>query len=172
MILGSDHWSLIQWFLWPLKKKHQLFVFNAAISCIRSKFCDLWMVKIPLTSDSLVIHYCWQCGPIFSVSLTTLYFPTKMVSAPAVYNMSNISGQSWRCKLDRTGEQNAKKIPRFKKAFEGSDHCVHWPLISRLKLREQGGPTTVWLGQVGAVVPGMMRVVVNQPHLLEEEYKV
>lgn len=60
-------------------------------------------------------------------------------------------------------------MPRFKKASEGSDHHVHWPLVSRLKLREQGGPTTMWLGQVGAVVPGMMRVVVDQPHFLEGE---
>lgn len=29
----------------------------------------------------------------------------------------------------------------------------------------------MWLGQMGAVVPGMMRVVVNQPHFLEERNK-
>lgn len=65
-------------------------------------------------------------------------------------------------------QREAPRNPRFEKAIEGSKH-QHWPLISRLKLREQGGPTTMWLGQVRAVVPGMMRVVVNQPHFLEEE---
>ncbi len=29
----------------------------------------------------------------------------------------------------------------------------------------------MWLGQMGAVVSGMMRVVVNQPHFLEHKQK-
>lgn len=66
--------------------------------------------------------------------------------------------------------QKRQKFPRFDKAFESSVHA-HWPLISRLELWKQGGPTTMRLAQVGAVVSGMMRVVVNQSHFLEEEEK-
>lgn len=47
---------------------------------------------------------------------------------------------------------------------------LHQPLVSRLKFGKQGGPTAMWLGQVGAIVSGMMRVVVNQSHLLEKKH--
>lgn len=66
--------------------------------------------------------------------------------------------------------QKRQKFPRFDKAFESSVRA-HWPLISRLELWKQGGPTTMRLAHVGAVVSGMMRVVVNQSHFLEEEEK-
>lgn len=49
---------------------------------------------------------------------------------------------------------------------------LHQPLVSRLKFGKQGGPTAMWLGQVGAIVSGMMRVVVNQSHFLEKKSTV
>lgn len=73
---------------------------------------------------------------------------TTTFQTPVVYLASDTTAQTQQCISQ----------------METGTACV--PLVPRLELGQEWGPASVRLGQVGAVVPGVMRVVIHQSHFL------